>query len=82
MLLRSFISTRYQPMGVMAGAIQIELASRVITNNDGAITISFLTIGRLRCSPTAAGHLRDALTKALEMLSQSPEAPAAVGRLN
>jgi hypothetical protein len=68
--------------GVLHGVIQIELVSRVLTNDDGAVKVSFLTTGRLRCSPTAAGHLRDAITKALEMLSQSPEAPAAVGALN
>jgi hypothetical protein len=40
--------------GIMNGAIQIELASRILAPGDGAVVIKFLTSGRLRCSPSAA----------------------------
>jgi hypothetical protein len=36
---------------------------------DGTVASEFLTTGRLRCSPTAANHLRNAIVKAIEMLS-------------
>jgi hypothetical protein len=52
--------------GVFAGAIQIELASRILTPRPGgAVDIEFVTSGRLRCSPAAAAHLRDAINKSL-----------------
>ncbi len=41
--------------GIMGGAIQIELASRILNAvSDGSVEIKFITTGRLRCSPTAA----------------------------
>jgi len=47
--------------GVMSGAVQIELASRTFAHVDGVVAVKFMTTGRLRCSPTAAKHLRDAI---------------------
>jgi hypothetical protein len=56
--------------GVTNSAIQIELASRILVPHaDGTVASEFLTTGRLRCSPTAANHLRNAIVKAIEMLS-------------
>jgi hypothetical protein len=56
--------------GVTNGAIQIELASRILVPRaDGTLVSEFLTTGRLRCSPIAANHLRNAIVKAVEMLS-------------
>ena len=65
--------------GVMAGAIQIELAGRNINPlPDGETQVEFMVTGRLRCSPVAAENLRDAIDKALEMLEQvHEEGPAA-----
>jgi hypothetical protein len=70
--------------GVFAGAIQIELASRVlIPLPDGGVDIKFLATARLRCSPAAAGNLRDAINAALKMLEQpQPEQVAAANKLN
>lgn len=68
--------------GTFNGAIQIELASRLLVPApDGTVGIKFRTTGRLRCSPAAAGHLRDAIEAALKMLEQ-PQGAAASGKLN
>ena len=68
--------------GILAGAIQIELASRTLSAlADGNVEIKFVTSGRLRCSPTAALNLRNAIDSALKMLDQPQHAPAAA-RLN
>lgn len=70
--------------GVLAGAVQIELASRILTPTpDGGVAVRFLCNGRLRCSPTAAVHLRDALNAALNMLEQPQDTPrVAASKLN
>ena|SRR6185312_10495748 len=71
--------------GTMGGAIQIELGSRTLTpGSDNDVSIEFITTGRLRCSPAAAKHLRDAIDRSLEMLEQQHESPAAstTGTLN
>jgi hypothetical protein len=70
--------------GVMAGAIQIELASRIlIPNSSGGVKVKIIATGHLRCSPAAAQHLRSALEATLKMLEQPQEQPlAATGRLN
>lgn len=65
--------------GVLAGAVQIELAARTISPLlDGGVSIEFVGTGHLRCSPAAAVALRDAVTKALEMLQQ-PDVGAPIG---
>jgi hypothetical protein len=70
--------------GVFGGAIQIELASRIlIPLPDGGVNIKFVATTRLRCSPAAAGHLRDALNAALKLLEQpQQEQVAAANKLN
>ncbi len=69
--------------GIMGGAIQIELASRILNAvSDGSVEIKFITSGRLRCSPTAALNLRNAIDASRKMLEESQQAPAASARLN
>jgi hypothetical protein len=62
--------------GVMHGAVEVELATRILVpKTDGATEVKFLSSGRLRCSATAAANLRNALDAALKMLEQ-PQANA------
>jgi hypothetical protein len=52
--------------GILGGAIQIELAARILNAvPDGGVEIKFITTGRLRCSPTAAMNLRNAIDATL-----------------
>jgi hypothetical protein len=60
--------------GTMTGSIEAELATRIlIPKADGSTDVKFLASGRLRCTPSAATNLRNALDAALKMLEQ-PEA--------
>jgi hypothetical protein len=74
--------------GTMAGAIQIELAARILLPTpDGGAKAEFVTTAHLRCSPAAAGSLRKAIEKCLELVKQLQEKgqaseAAAVGKLN
>jgi hypothetical protein len=72
--------------GTMAGAVQIELASRVlIPHPGGTVEVNFVSIARLRCSPAAAANLRHAIDSALNalvMLEQPQLSPTAIARLN
>jgi hypothetical protein len=69
--------------GIFAGSIQIELAARILNAvPDGSVEIKFITTGRLRCSPTAALNLRNAIDASLKMLEQPQQAPAATAKLN
>jgi|ERR1700692_3060208 hypothetical protein len=69
--------------GVMGGDIQIELACRILNAvSDGNVEIKFVTSCRLRCSPTAALNLRNAIDASLKMLEQPQQAPAATAKLN
>jgi hypothetical protein len=70
--------------GVMNGAIQIELGSRILVPalNDAGVTTEFATTAHLRCSPQAASYLREAIDKALSMLAQPQEAPVQAAKLN
>ena len=62
--------------GTMHGTIEVELATRILVPKpDGGTEVKFLSSGRLRCSPTAATNLRNALDAALKMLEQ-PQANA------
>jgi hypothetical protein len=64
--------------GTMNGAIQIELASRIlVATQDGGVTPKFISTGRIRCSPTAINQLRNAIDLSLKMLEQPQDAPAA-----
>jgi hypothetical protein len=74
--------------GVLAGAIQIELATRIlIPTADGGAHAKIIATARLRCSPTAARSLRAAIDRSLEMIERPatdpPEGgPAGATRLN
>jgi hypothetical protein len=69
--------------GILGGAIQIELASRILNAvSDGSVEIKFITTGRLRCSPTAALNLRNAIDASLKMLERQQQAPAETAKLN
>lgn len=62
--------------GVMTGGIEVELATRILVpKTNGATEVKYLSSGRLRCTPTAATNLRNALDAALKMLEQ-PQANA------
>jgi hypothetical protein len=57
--------------GTMNGSIEVELATRILVpKGDGSTDVKFLASGRLRCTPTAATNLRNALDAALKMLKQ------------
>jgi hypothetical protein len=69
--------------GVIGGAVQIELAVRILNAvSDGGVETKFITSGRLRCSPTAALNLRNAIDAALKMLEQPQQSPVAAAKMN
>jgi hypothetical protein len=69
--------------GIMNGAIQVDLAHRILTPlPEGGVNISFTTSARLRCSPTAAKALRESIDAALKMMEQPQEAQPAASKLN
>jgi hypothetical protein len=60
--------------GIVAGVLQVELGARVlIPRPDGSGETKIITTGRLRCSPMAATHLRDALSASLKLLEQAQQ---------
>jgi hypothetical protein len=62
--------------GVMAGAIQIELAGRTLVPiEDGSTRVEFVVTARIRCSPAAILNLKRAIEHSLEMLKQIQEQP-------
>jgi hypothetical protein len=69
--------------GTMHGAIEIELATRILVPKaNGSTEVKFLSSGRLRCSATAATNLRNGLDAALKMLEQPQPNPVAAYELN
>ncbi|MDI1267000.1 MAG: hypothetical protein PS018_27425 [bacterium] len=71
--------------GVMNGAVEIELATRILVpKTDGSTEVKFLSSSRLRCSANAAINLRNGLDAALKMLEQPQANPVAIaaGKLN
>jgi len=55
--------------GVMAGVVQIELASRAwVPFQDGSVGMPTIETCRLRCNPVAARNLKHALEGALKLL--------------
>ena len=67
--------------GVMGGIVQVELGARVLVPQpDDSVDVKFVSCGRLRCSATAAVHLRNALDASLKMLEQPN--PAGASKLN
>lgn len=69
--------------GVMSGIVQVELGARVLVpHQDDSVDVKFVTVGRLRCSVTAATHLRNALDASLKMLEQPAPNPVGASKLN
>ena len=71
--------------GIMHGTVEVELATRILSPAaNGATDVRFLSSGRLRCNPTAAAHLRNALDAALKMLEppQPQPDPVAASKMN
>ena len=69
--------------GTMHGSIEAELATRILVpKTDGTTDVKFLSSGRLRCSPTAALQLRNALDAALKMLEQPQANAVATSTMN
>jgi hypothetical protein len=69
--------------GVMSGIVQIELGQRILVpHSDDSVDVRFVTSGRLRCSATAAVHLRNALDASLKMLEQPAPNPVGASKLN
>lgn len=69
--------------GVMGGIVQIELGARILVPHpDDSVDIRFVSCARLRCSVTAAIHLRNALDASLKMLEQPQPNPVAASKLN
>ena len=68
----------------MHGTVEIELATRILVPaSNGSTDVKFLSSGRLRCSPTAAANLRNALDAALKMLEQPQQPdPVAASKMN
>lgn len=63
--------------GTFSGNVEIELSARMLLPKpDGSVVIDMACTGHLRCSPSAAVMLVDALTKALEMLAKQNEKPS------
>jgi hypothetical protein len=69
-------------MGTNHGLIQIELAANVMMpDSPGGVRTDVLITAHLRCSPSAAADLRQAIDKALGMLqlpAGTPPEPANV----
>jgi hypothetical protein len=70
--------------GICSGAVQIELAQRILVPVMGTneVLVKFATSGRIRCSPTAARFLIAALEGTLKMLEQPQEQAASASKLN
>jgi hypothetical protein len=70
--------------GTMAGAIEIELAARTLSPiPDGGISIEFVPVAHLRCSPAAAIHLRNSLNSAIKIYEDFQGEPSvSAGKLN
>ena len=69
--------------GIMHGTVEIELATRILVPTANGLTdVKFLSSGRLRCSPTAATNLRNALDAALKMLEPPQPDPVTASKMN
>ena len=64
--------------GVMNGAVEIELASRILIPANDRTIVEFVINGHIRCSPSAARALRSAIDDCLRMLEQ-PNSPQEAG---
>jgi hypothetical protein len=69
--------------GVMSGIVQVELGARILVpHQDDSVDVRFISCGRLRCSATAALHLRNALDASLKMLEHPQPNPVGASKLN
>lgn len=68
--------------GVLGGAIQVELAARVISPGQPTVTVEFVSTAHLRCSAAAAYDLKAALEQALKLLDGPQAAAVAASKLN
>lgn len=69
--------------GTCAGAIQIELVSRILVPRAaGGVDTEMLVTGRLRCTPLAAKSLQDSIERALEILSTSDQSSGEASKFN
>jgi hypothetical protein len=68
--------------GALNGTVQIELAARIMVPKQGAAGVKLMTSGRLRCSPVAARHLRDAINGVLQLLEQAQSGASASPKMN
>ena len=61
--------------GAFDGNIEVELASRVLMPKSDGVTVTadLICTGHLRCSPSAAAMLIDALQKAIDMHNKAQE---------
>jgi hypothetical protein len=63
--------------GCFSGHLELELCARLLMPKpDGTVTTDLGCTAHLRCSPSAAAQLVDALTKALDMMSKQQERPS------
>ncbi|MBA7713602.1 hypothetical protein ES703_122606 [subsurface metagenome] len=68
---------------VMSGIVQVELGARtLVPHQDDSVDVRFVSCARLRCSATAALHLRNALDASLKMLEQPQPNPVGASKLN
>ena len=69
--------------GALHGTIELELATRILVPMaNGSTQVKYLSSGRLRCSATAATHLREGLDAALKMLEQPQAEAVAASKMN
>jgi hypothetical protein len=69
--------------GVFGGVVQVELAARALLPLvGGGVDMKVIEVARLRCTPTAAKFLKEALAAALNMLEKPQATPPEVGNLN
>jgi hypothetical protein len=62
-------------VGSSNGIIQIELGAHVLVGKvGGEVQYEIMTTAHLRCTPTAAVNLRNAIDKALEMTQRAENA--------
>ena len=71
------------PYGTLSGALQIELAARVIeVLENGSTSTALRCVAHLRCTPAAAQSLLAAIDGALKLASQNQINPVAAKNLN
>jgi hypothetical protein len=64
------------------GGQSVVSTARIMVPKQGAAGVKLMTSGRLRCSPLAARHLRDAINGALQLLEQAQSGASAAPKMN